>query len=181
MLLKHIAHSGKPSFSLERLVDDRGVILRGDHKGENHNLAAFPDLYFVSLTVLLSKRGFYFNLSQALAAIEPNTPALVSRQFDLQDHWLREIVYLERVLELAIQWSRTDPPRNTCQALFLFVSQEATSTDHSLESARQMHFTHFNEGILRDSESFSSTLNSAHTGRQPWTNGCKGTMVSGCG
>lgn len=161
-LLKHVEQSGKSTFTLQR--DGCVITLHVQHEGETHNLATFPDLYITSLTILLRKRAFYWKLFQALAPMKLNTPALVSRQFNLQDHWLREVVYLDRVLQLAIIWSRNPIRGETCQALFLLVAQEATGTDHSLESTRHMRFTRFNHCILGDSQSSSFSLNSAHPG-----------------
>lgn len=123
---------------------ERDVIIQvemQDRKGvvSYRDLATFPCLYFIPLTILYNKWEFYYKLYQALAAIE-TTAEFASRQLDLKDHWLRDVLYLERVLEMAMQWSHRPDRSEICMALFLFVCQEDTSSDHSLENTRGMTF-----------------------------------------
>lgn len=119
----------------------RDIIVAVEYKGKRGDLGRFPALYYASLTVLYKKWGFYYQLYEALTNLKPDAPALISRKFDLQDHWLREVLYLERILEIALQWSHSTDRNELCVVLFLFVSQEAISTDHSLENTREVFIT----------------------------------------
>lgn len=112
-------------------VNRKGIAVQGD-------LATFPYLYYTPLYIIHKKWGFYYRLYEALAAIVPRSPELASRQLDLQDHWLREVLYLERVLEVAIQWTETS--EGICRPLVCFVHQEDASTDHSLENTREQFY-----------------------------------------
>lgn len=101
-------------------VDDKQAIL-----------GTFPPNHAVALTILFQKWAYYQSLYDHISAMQPESADLLSRRHDLLDHWMREVLYLDRILELAIQWSHIPDHTANCDVLCTFLTQEAYSSDHS--------------------------------------------------
>lgn len=102
------------------------------------DLGTFPVLYESSLDIMLKKWNFYSKLFEHLEPIIPVTEDRRARKRDLQDRWLREILYIERILEAAVQWSYSAPCIEPCIPLLYFLAQEKISSDHSLENTEDL-------------------------------------------
>lgn len=106
---------------LESEIDNGGMRL----------LAKFPHKYTAGLTVIIRKWDYYSRLYITAAAQDLSKhPDKVEWKADLLESWGRHLLFIERVLEAAIQWSRGDRG-STCHVLRLFLAQERMSTVHA--------------------------------------------------
>lgn len=142
MLVPRVAKAAQQSYELSvnssEGVPATEVTFSADFKDRGGDLGTFPIKYQVALTLIVKKSAYYSALFEELSQIQPKTLSNreVARQSDLSDHWAREILYLDHVLEMAMQWAYSDQRAEPCLALFYFEAQEGMSTDHSLENTR---------------------------------------------
>lgn len=151
-----VQKSSKQNFVLGPNETDTGIVVHVQLGEKKANLATFPLNHGVALTILFRKWEYYNALLVNLSDIKPDTPELTLRQRDLQDHWVREIFFLDRVLELAIQWANHSPRDSHCLALCKFLTQEAASTYHGPSDADEQNIITTNY-IFDDSESSTPT------------------------
>lgn len=98
----------------------------------NSTLGSFPQSMKTVLIVLLRKWKCYHTLFLTLqdSQIDPDPPGDENWVHALLDSWGRDCLYMERVLEVAIQWSRAPNHSEHCMVLQLFALQEFNSTHH---------------------------------------------------
>lgn len=131
---------------------DESTTLESDIGEGSRDLASFPSLYTTGLTVILRKWDFYSQMYD-LALKYPLAGHLdrVAWRDELLDSWGRHILYIERVLEAAIQWSLGDRG-SICHVLRLFLAQEALSTVHTFKITRDYNIAQDDEKALRACE-----------------------------
>lgn len=156
LVRSRVQKSSKQKFVLGYNETDTGIVVHVQLGDKTANLATFPLDHAVALTILFRKWEYYCALFVNLSDIKPQTPELTLRQRDLQDHWVREICYLDRVLELAIQWANHSPRDSHCLDLCIFLTQEAASTYHGPSDADEQNLITTNS-IFDDSESSAPT------------------------
>lgn len=120
--------------------NEHGIVLESTLKDgpENNDpvrLAVFPHEYSGPLYVIFRKWDYYFRIYMFLRETSlARRPKKAAWKADLLDSWGRSVLYLERVLEAAIQWANGIYGPDTgsrCHVLRLFVAQEMRNTNHS--------------------------------------------------
>lgn len=146
LLVERVARGVHQSYilsddSLEKGAAPRTALfisVKGEGRKKDLDLGTFPVLYESSLDIIIKKWTWYSRLFEHLEPTIVNTHDLLARKRDLLDHWLREILYLGRVLEMAVQWSNSTPRLEPCIPLCYFLFQESTSSNHSLENTEEV-------------------------------------------
>lgn len=127
--------------------------------GREAVLASFPNSYAAALSLIICKWNYYFRMYQALREIEvePDSDE-ASWKDDLLDYWGRTVLFIERVLEVAIQWANDSDQSDTCHVLRLFMAQEAIDTVHTPSKTSEYRIKRDDEvALFRSMQSVIST------------------------
>lgn len=135
-MIRRVQQGALASYSL---VERQGVLhLDSELKEHGHaTLGTFPNSMCTVLTVLLRKWNCYHTLFLTLQT-EQDLPGDAQWAHALLDSWGRNCLYMERILEVAIQWSRAPDQPPHCVVLRLFALQESHSTHH--QPAASSHY-----------------------------------------
>lgn len=125
-------------------------------KGGMREVASFPCLYEAGLVLIMRKWDFYTRMYIEMRQqdVRGAPDDRVIWKTDLLDSWGRHILFIERVLEAAIQWSKGDRG-SICHVLRLFLAQEAKNTVHTLKTAKAYNISHDDDAALRTCEYIS--------------------------
>lgn len=116
-------------------------------------LASFPQSMRNVLTLLLRKWHCYYTLFITLQDSQTNPPGDEHWVHALLDSWGRNCLYMERILEVAIQWSRAPQKSEHCMVLRLFALQEFNSTHHQPAVSSVYNFSDADDSIFAQCES----------------------------
>lgn len=136
-------------------------------------LASFPNSYAAALSVIVCKWNYYFRVYQALRAMEAEPDSDEAKwKDDLLDYWGRTVLFIERVLEVAIQWANDSDQSETCHVLRLFMAQEAIDTVHTPSKTSEYQISRDDETAL-----FRSMRSMISTGSRTDSHSCSDCCV----
>lgn len=127
------------------------ISLESTIDGKQTTLATFPPMYKGGLFVIMRKWDYFHRIYTILQHLDvQDRPEKVEWKGDLMDSWGRTILFIEHVLEAAIQWCRSpDHDGSICNVLRLFLAQERINTNHSSMRTRKYNIAPDDETALR--------------------------------
>lgn len=147
-------------------------------------LGSFPQSMYTVLTILFRKWNYYHSLFLTLqcSQMKPDPPEDVNWVHALLDSWGRNCLYMERILEVAIQWSRAPNQPQQCVALRLFALQEYNSTHHQPAVSSMYDLSDADDTIFTQSESYLPrgrwvTKHYMHTALKWWNELHGGSLI----
>lgn len=152
-LHRRIKETGAAAFSITE--PQRGPIkevsLESAIDGKQTTLATFPPKYKGGLFVIMRKWDYFHRIYTILQHLDvQDRPEKVEWKGDLMDSWGRTILFIEHVLEAAIQWYRSpDHDGSICHVLRLFLAQERIDTNHTSMKTRKYNIAPDDETALR--------------------------------
>lgn len=130
LLLKRLIEGSRQAITVSILKKTGEVLLTGRLGKLTADLALLPPSFDTGMTIIVKKGNHYWRIWEILASTAI-AEDLESRKVDLMDYWGRNVLYLDRLMELIAQWSKSPDRPERCRALELFLAQEYSSTNHA--------------------------------------------------
>lgn len=159
-MIRRVEQGGIASYDLIKRPLQMWYLVAHMEDYGNSTLGSFPSSLRTVLSILLRKWNCYHTLFLTLQGTQtsPDPPGDPLWVHALLDSWGRNCLYMERILEVAIQWSRAPNQSEQCIVLRLFALQEYNSTHHQPAVSSVYNFLDVDGTIFTNRELFPACV-----------------------